>query len=486
MPGITIVGLGPGDPGALTQAARQVLEAATEVYLRTRRHPTVAALPAHLIVHDFDYVYEHAPDFASVYETIAAEVLRLGAQPLGVVYAVPGHPLIGEESVTLILAGAREHQLPVRLVEGLSFVDAACTALGLDPLTAGLQLVDATTLAAHDGPLAPPLTLDPHTPLLVAQLYQRALASAVKLALMELYPDEHVVTLIQAAGTTEQRLRSIPLYELDRHDEIQHLTTLYVPPLPPLTDLRAFSTLQGIVTRLRAPDGCPWDRQQTHQSLAPHLLEETYEALAALDANDPDRLREELGDLLLQVLLHAQIAAEADEFTLGEVIAGIAAKLVRRHPHVFGSVTVADATEVLTNWEAIKREERAEAESMLDGIPAVMPALAFAQSAQRRAARVGFDWPDISGVWHKVEEELTELRLAPAATRPQELGDLLFAVTNLARWLGIEAEDALRQANQRFRQRFAYIERVCAERNRHPEDLTPAEWDDLWEQAKLS
>jgi tetrapyrrole methylase family protein/MazG family protein len=223
-------------------------------------------------------------------------------------------------------------------------------------------------------------------------------------------------------------------------------------------------------------------------------LEETYEALAALDADDPDKLCEELGDLLLQILLHAQLADEAGEFALRDVVASIAAKLVRRHPHVFGAVQVADADEVLTNWEAIKRGERSErsegvenendGRSMLDGVPAAMPALAFAQTAQRRAARVGFDWPDIAGVWQKVEEELEELRAASESDRPHELGDLLFAVVNLARWLDVEAEDALRQANARFRQRFAYIERSCASQGRHPEDLSLAELDALWDEAK--
>ena len=493
-PFITIVGLGPGDPGALTQAACDVFASATEVYLRTRRHPPVAALPAHLTLHDFDDVYEREPDFAAVYTAIANEVLQLGARPEGVVYAVPGHPLVGEESVRRILAGARERGLSIRIVEGVSFVEATCAALGLDPLADGLQLVDATILAAREGPFAPPLTLDPGTPLLVAQLYNRALASAVKLALMDLYPDEHPVTLVQAAGlkatggTADQRVRTVPLYELDRSDETDHLSTLYVPPLAPLTDLRAFPTLQGIVTRLRAPGGCPWDRQQTHQSLAPHLLEETYEALAALDAGDPDKLCEELGDLLLQILLHAQLADEAGEFTLRDVVAGIAAKLVRRHPHVFGEVTVTGTDEVLANWEVIKRHERTEREategSILDGVPAAMPALAFAQTVQHRAARVGFDWPDVAGVWQKVEEELEELRAAPVAERPHELGDLLFAVVNLARWLDVEAEDALRQANNRFRQRFAYIEQACAAQGQHPEDLSLAELDAIWEKAK--
>ncbi|MBU0490314.1 MAG: nucleoside triphosphate pyrophosphohydrolase [Chloroflexi bacterium] len=487
MPSITIVGLGPGDPGALTQAALDVLAAASELYLRTRRHPTVAALPAHLTLHDLDAIYECELDFGSVYAAMARDIVQLGARPEGVIYAVPGHPLIGEESVRRILVAAREHTIPVRIVEGLSFVDAVCTTLGLDPLDRGLQLTDATLLAAREGPFVPPLTLDPGTPLLIAQLYNRTLASAVKLVLMELYPDDHAVTLVQAAGTVHQRVHTAPLYELDHDSSVEHLATLYVPPVPPLTDLRAFSELQGIVARLRAPDGCPWDRQQTHQTLAPHLLEETYETLAALDTDDPDKLCEELGDLLLQILLHAQIANEVGEFTWPDVVAGIAAKLVRRHPHVFGQVAVQGADEVLVNWEAIKRRERAEQEShasMLDGVPPAMPALAYAQTIQRRVARVGFDWPDITGAWDKLAEELRELRTASVAERAHELGDVLFAVVNLARWLDVEAEDALRQANTRFRQRFAYIEHTCAEQDVLPEDLSLEELDAIWEQSK--
>jgi tetrapyrrole methylase family protein/MazG family protein len=473
--GITIVGLGPGNPAHWTVEAREVLEKAQEVYLRTRHHPAVAALPAHLTVHSFDPLYEEGETFAQVYQAIAERVLALGRRPQGVVYAVPGHPLVGEESVQRILAGARERGLPVHIVAGLSFIEPVLTCLGLDPL-GGLQIVDATELAARHHP-----HLDPDLPALVAQLYCRELAADVKLTLLNLYPPEHPATLVRAAGTAEEESRACPLYELDRQKEIDDLTTLYVPPLPRPGSL---TTLQEIVAHLRAPDGCPWDREQTHQTLRPHLLEECYEVLAALDADDPQLLREELGDLLLQILLHAQIAVEEGEFSLAQVAESIIAKLIHRHPHVFGDVRVADAQEVLRNWEQIKQEERGEKGGLFSGLPPSLPALARSQEIQKRAARLGFDWPDREGVWAKVEEELGELREAQEEGRASELGDLIFVLVNLARWLGVDAESALREANERFIARFYQMEQVAAERGLDLGQMALDEMNELWEEVK--
>nr|HID14963.1 nucleoside triphosphate pyrophosphohydrolase [Anaerolineae bacterium] len=276
-------------------------------------------------------------------------------------------------------------------------------------------------------------------------------------------------------------MRAMPLYELDRGEDFDHLTSLYVPPLPRTSSLEAF---QDTIARLRAPDGCPWDRQQTHRSLRNNLLEEAYEALAALDAGDMDALREELGDLLLQIVLHCQMAVEAGEFSLAQVIEGIDAKIKRRHPHVFGDAVVADAGEVLRHWEEIKEEERKGEGSLLSGVPRALPALARAQALQERAARVGFDWPHVRGVVEKIAEEMAELGKARAERREEELGDLLFSVVNLARWLGVDAESALREACERFTQRFAAMERLCRERGLDLASLGPAEQDELWEEAK--
>ncbi len=481
MAGITIVGLGPGAPELLTRAAWQILSDASEIWLRTLHHPVVAALPPDLTLHSFDALYEKADTFAEVYAGIVARILELGARPEGVLYAVPGHPLVGEAAAQQLLTAAREQGLPVRLVAGLSFVEPLLSALGVDALD-GLQLVDALdlTLVHH-----PPL--DPDLPAIIAQVYSRGVASDLKLTLMHQYADEQPVALVDAAGTAAERVVWLPLYELDRHD-VGPLTSLYVPALPRVS---GFAGLQETIARLRAPDGCPWDREQTHESLRSNLLEETYEVLDAIDDGDPDHLCEELGDLLLQIVLHTQIAVEDEHFRMADVIAGIDAKLKHRHPHVWGSVAVADAEEVGHNWETIKHEDRVangEAQrSVLASIPLALPALAQAAAYSSRAQRLGFDWPEISGVVDKVHEELAELAAAPdAPARFAELGDLLFAVVNWARWLDIDPESALREANARFARRFAYLEAQARTRGTPLNVLSIEELEAWWDAAKAT
>jgi tetrapyrrole methylase family protein/MazG family protein len=427
--------------------AWQVLEEASEVHVRTRRHPTVESLPASLAIHSFDEAYENSATFAEVYAEIAARVIALGERASGVIYAVPGHPLVGEASVQQILALAEQKGLPVRIVEGLSFVEAVCACLGLDPLN-GLQIADATALAAAHYP-----EVNPDLPLLVGQLYHRDLAADVKLALMMVYPDEHTVTVVRAVTTKGESIRQMPLYELDRNDELDHLTALYIPPLPHPGSLQAF---QEVVAHLRAPEGCPWDQEQTHRSLRPFLLEETYEVLQALDREDIPSLKEELGDLLLQVLLHTQIAVEEQEFQMADVVAHIVAKLKRRHPHVFGQAQVSGAQEVLVNWERIKKEEKnpETGEGPFSGIPDTLPALARAQAIQRRATRLGSARPETDACWATIESIWGRLRTASPQDVEAVAGDMLLYMVKLADSMQVEAEDALRQAVQRFQQAF--------------------------------
>ncbi len=479
---ITILGLGPGEPGLLTREAWEIMSRAAEVYLRTRRHPTVGGLPAHLVLHDFDHLYEGADDFSTVYGAIAEQIVSLGQRDEGVLYAVPGHPLVGELSVQGILGRARTAGLQVKLVEGISFVEPVLSVLGIDGLS-GLQLADATDLAAAHHP-----NLDPDRPALIGQLYDRRLASEVKLTLMNAYPEDWAVTLVRAAGVEGGASITVPLYELDRGHACDHLTTLYVPPLPQGAGL---PTLQDTIARLRAPDGCPWDREQTHQSLRANLLEETYEVLAALDAEDADRLCEELGDLLMQIVMHIQIATEEGAFRSAQVIGGIDAKLRRRHPHVFGSLGVEGTADVLRAWEAIKASERAASEhkggpgSRLDGVPASLPALARAQALGERAARAGFDWRDLSGVLDKVNEELVELAATEdREAQARELGDLLFSLVNVARWLDLDAESALRGTCDRFVRRYVQMEKDAQSQGIDLSALALEEQDALWDEAK--
>ena len=480
---ITIVGLGPGDAGLITRQAWHLLSAADTVCLRTRRHPAVAGLPTHLRLHSFDAIYDTADNFAAVYRAIADEVLRLATDD-DVLYAVPGHPYVGEATVTAIARGAAEAGIPLRVVAGLSFVEPALAALGVDALD-GLQLFDAIELA---GFLYPPL--NPDVPVLLGQVYSRLLAGELKTALMSIYPPEQPVALVHAAGEADELIEHLALHEIDHSERIDHLTSLYIPALPVKAGLTA---LAETVAVLRSPNGCPWDREQTPQSLRDGFLEEAYEVLAALDAADDDNLREELGDLLYHILMQTTLAAEAESFTLTEVIAGIEAKLKRRHPHVWGDWQVSSSADVLRNWEVLKQREKSDRgdsaapTSTLDGIPPALPALARSQKIQTKAAATGFDWPDIEGVFAKLAEEVAEVRAAETADdKRAELGDVLFVVVNLARWLGADAETALRQANERFGRRFRGVERLAAERGLELAALSFEELDALWNEAKAA
>ncbi len=255
--------------------------------------------------------------------------------------------------------------------------------------------------------------------------------------------------------------------------------------MPVPEKLSQFAALVDIIARLRSPDGCPWDRRQTHASLRENLLEECYEVLEALDKGDTGKLCEELGDLLMQVVMHAQIASEAGEFELGDVAKSISAKLIRRHPHVFGSLKAKDADEVLLNWEALKKKERADDASMLENVPKHLPALAYSQEIQSRVARVGFDWKDIEGVIDKLAEEVGEFKQAESQERrEEEFGDLLFTLANIARRMEIDLESALRGANRRFYQRFTYMEKLCRERGTSFAELSFDQQNALWEEAK--
>ena len=249
-------------------------------------------------------------------------------------------------------------------------------------------------------------------------------------------------------------------------------------------NLNQFATLVDIIARLRAPDGCPWDRKQTHASLRKNLLGECYEVLEALDKGDSGKLCDELGDLLMQVVLHTQIATEAGGFELEDVLRSINTKLIHRHPHVFGSLKVKDAEEVALNWEALKREERGTDASILASVPKQMPALGYSQEIQRRVAQLGFDWEDIRGVIDKLAEEVEEFKRASSQQKAQEFGDLLFTLANIARRLGIDLESALRQANQKFYQRFNYMEEVCRQRGVNLGELSFDQQNTLWEEAK--
>ncbi|MBN2390963.1 MAG: nucleoside triphosphate pyrophosphohydrolase [Anaerolineae bacterium] len=479
---ITIVGLGPGAFDQLTQEAITTLSQASEVWLRTARHPVVPHLPAGPEIHSFDALYEESETFEEVYATIARQVLALGARTEGVVYAVPGHPLVGESTVTQILKAAREDGISTRIVPGLSFIEPALTALALDALD-GLQIVDALDVIGTYYPI-----LNPDVPVLIAQVYSRAVASDLKLVLMNLYPDEHQVALVDAVGTAAETVIWCPLYEIDHRDHTS-LTSLYVTSLP---YVGSFEHLLETVAHLRSPEGCPWDREQTHASLRETMLEETYEVLEALDWEDDDALCEELGDLLLQVVMHAQIAGEEGVFQMADVVAGIDAKLKRRHPHVWGEVQVSGAHEVIVNWETIKREERknkgnARAETprfLLDGVPKTLPALAQARAYSSRAARVGLDKVEIAADAAHIQQVMeTFLQTYSVEDQGAALGEVLFAIAQCAGRLELDPEAVLREANLRFARRMRYVEQIAREQGVALASMDAAESLRLWRES---
>ncbi len=350
--------------------------------------------------------------------------------------------------------------------------------------TDSLQIVNAEAVAAQHHP--------PLNPDFAALLAQRGASNVSALArvLGNQYPAEHP---LRAVYPLEDALHVEPC-------TLGTLAQLTWPPNVPWTALvvlpwprpASFERFQETIAHLRAPEGCPWDRKQTHQSLRPYLLEETYEVLEALDAGDMSKLREELGDLLLQIVLHSQIAVETDEFRMADVIAEVNAKIVRRHPHVWGNVHVNDEEDVKRNWDQIKQaEKRANGEetpkSRLEGVPKGLPALAQAHAYQARAARVGFDWETVAPVVAKVHEEIAELEAAETpAEREAEVGDLLFAVVNWARWLKVDPEAALRGTNARFARRFQHVEEGATAQGRALQDMTLAEMDALWDEAKAN
>jgi len=476
--GITLLGLGPGDPSLLTRRAWDWLDAIEKLYLRTKQHPTVAHLPSQLKVESFDDLYEGAESFEMVYAAIVEEILTVGMTS-GVTYAVPGHPFVAEATCPEIAKRADAAGIPVQVIDGLSFLEPTFRALGLDPFP-NLVLVDAIEVMQRQTPGFPP-----SSPALIAQIYDRDVAAEVKLTLMAAYPDEHPVRLVHAAGTEEEVVEELPLYAVDKSQNLGLLSSLFVPQCSPQASFEAF---QEVIARLRAPDGCPWDREQTHLSLRPFLLEEAYEALDALDRGDMDDLAEELGDLLLQIVLHAQIATEEGDFNIHHVLEGIATKLIRRHPHVFSDIQVAGVEGVIRNWEQIKAEERQahgghEKNGLLDGVPAALPALSQAEQIIERVGRVGFPYLALLGEPGTIREMLAAFERDNEADKMNTLGELLLGVTVLAHQADIDAESALREALTRFRNRFGIMEAQALSAGQTLMDLPADQKMRLWEAA---
>jgi tetrapyrrole methylase family protein/MazG family protein len=419
---VVVVGLGPAGPDLLSRAALDALAAVppSARYLRTSRHPAASAVEG---ASTFDHRYEAAATMDEVYAGIADDLVAAAGDVGEVVYAVPGSPLVAERTVDLLRARAATGTFSLEIVPALSFLDLAWARLGVDPLAVGVRLVDGHDFAVE--------AAGDRGPLLVAQADSPFVLSDVKLAL----DDGPVVTVLQRLGLPDELVVEVAWDDLDREVEPDHLTSLWVPRL----QAPVAASLQRFTQTVRAlRERCPWDRGQTHQSLTRYAVEEAFEVVEAIDALGPpdgepsddaiDALADELGDLLFQVVLHATIAEQEGWFTLADVADGVDAKLVRRHPHVFGDVAVADADEVVRNWDALKAQEKPERRHALDGIPPGLPALQLAAKALRRAGELPAGDPVVS---------------------EEAAGDELLALVQRLAAGGLDVEAALRRAVRR-------------------------------------
>ncbi len=479
---IVIIGLGAGTLEQLPLGIYRFLTKAENVFLRTREHPVVKELETEgYIFPSFDDTYEKHNSFEAVYEEICDRLFQLAEQQ-SIVYAVPGHPLVAERTVQLLLEGCEGRGIEVEIGGGQSFLDPLFQAVKVDPIE-GFQLLDATSLHKDE------LELRQH--MIIGQIYDSFMASEVKLTLMEKLPDDYEVYIVTAAGGKEEQITKIPLYELDREVSLNNLTSVYVPPVKSEEVLyKQFSKLRQIIAELRGPNGCPWDKEQTHHSLKKYLIEESYELIEAIDEEDIDHMIEELGDVLLQVMLHAQIGEDDGFFSIDDVIAAISEKMVRRHPHVFADSQADTAEDVVKNWQEIKKAEKGK-ESVtlhLEEMGKHLPNTLRAYELQKRAAKVGFDWENVEDAFLKVREELEEfeeeMKGNSSERLMQEFGDLLFAFINVARFYKINPEEALFHTNQKFIRRFTYVEERAKENGKDFADYTLMELDAFWNEAK--
>jgi tetrapyrrole methylase family protein / MazG family protein len=481
IPTITIVGLGPGNPSRVTTETLDAIASITHRFVRTSVHPSIHLVPN---AQSFDHHYETQSSFDDVYLAIVKDLVAAAQQHGHILYAVPGSPLVLERTVTLLCHEdfREEHNINVRVIPAISFLDDVWRALAIDPVDARVRIVDGHTFAQS--------AANDYGPLLVAHAHANWVLSDIKLSDDTIDPSTPVI-LLHHLGLDDEQVVHTTWSEMDKTLEADHLTSLFIPELqqPVGRELVAFHEFARVLR-----EQCPWDREQTHQTLVRYLIEETYEvvdALMNLNPDDPstdDALIEELGDLLYQIEFHATIAEQEGRFTMTDVARTVREKLTRRHPHVFGHVVANSSGEVVTNWEEIKKAEKPERTGPFDGVIEAAPSLTYAQKVQSKAKRIGFDWPSVEGPLQKVTEESHEVLRAIDSQQPEdvfsEIGDLLFAVVNVARHMDVDAETALRAATAKFRHRIEAVQKLANEQGREIADMNLSELDDLWNTVK--
>jgi len=477
---IHIIGLGTGAFGQLTIETLKLLENDTKNFFRTAVHPVVEDLKAQgILFESFDKLYEEKDHFEEVYQVIT-DILCAYGKENDLVYAVPGNPVFAETSVQLLTKACEKQKIAYHIYPGISFVDTSFVAINQDPAI-GFKLIDAFEIKVKKP--------DPEVGNLITQVYNRFMASDVKLELLNYYDSDFQVDLIINAGIpNKEKILKIPLCEIDRTDEINHLTSLYIPA--DVDNRRHFNALLKVMETLRSENGCPWDKKQTHQSLVSDMLEELYELIDAIEQKDYDNMVEELGDVLLHIVFQAQIAKEEGYFNIYDVCEGITEKMISRHPHVFDQYIEITPEDVLDHWNEIKKVEK-NTKTVYDEmlrIPKAYTALMESEKIQKKAAKVGFDWQRPEEALEKVYEEADEVKEALAEKDEnhleEELGDLLFATVNVIRLCHKSPELILRKADEKFMKRFKNVERIITERGKKMENCTLKELDEVWNTVK--
>ncbi|MBU5592099.1 nucleoside triphosphate pyrophosphohydrolase [Clostridium sp. MSJ-4] len=478
---IKILGLGPGAPEALTLGALNELKASNKIYLRTEKHPTVRYIKdMGISFNTYDFAYDKFDSFDEVYDFIAKDLISKHDEEGDIIYAVPGHPFVAEKTVNILVDLCKNNNISVDIVPAVSFIDVMMERLNIDPIE-GIKVMDAFDIGNQ--------VLDKRVGIIITQVYDPYIASEVKIKLCQYYDDDKDIYFVRAAGVKgEESIRKIPLYTLDRQEDIDYLTSIYIPSGS--KGYKDFNDLLDVMEKLRSEDGCPWDREQTHHSLKKYLIEESYEVVEAIDENNEDKIIEELGDVLLQVVFHAAIGKEDGYFDIGDIINAINQKMIDRHPHVFGETRAQSSEEVLINWDKIKNKEKgynSYSEAMLN-IAKSLPALIRAEKVQSKAKKVGFDWDKVEHAMDKIIEEYYEVKDvykdSNKARIEEEIGDLIFACVNVARFLEIDPELALNKTTDKFIKRFTFIEKTAEKKGLNLEDMSLEDMDELWNVAK--
>lgn len=473
---IQIIGLGTGSIDDLTLKAHKALNENIPTFARTERHPIIKMLKQKIQIECFDEFFEKYETFDEVYEKIADKIIELVKEHGKINYCTAGSPYYGE-IVTKKLINEYKDEINIIIIDGMSFLDKCIKLSGYS---------DYKSLKVLDCLEADEFSFDISSFNIVTQVYDEEIASQLKLKLMETYPDDADILKVDVL---EENVKKIPLFMLDQEKNYGFSTYFCILPIEiSKNSVYNVTNLCRIVKILRGPDGCPWDRKQTHESIRQHVIEEAYEVVDAIDNDDIDNLVEELGDLLFQVVFHAELGSEDGYFNFSEVVTNLCKKMYSRHPHVFGEIKARNAEEALESWESSKLKEKnlSTYTDNLKNVPKALSPLSRSYKIQKRAAEVGFDWPDAEGAVLKIKEELFEFieeyKNNDSTKMEEEFGDLLFALVNLARFVKINPDVALNKTINKFINRFEYIE---THSNKDLKQMTLEEMDELWEESKF-